>query len=218
MSMENTGKAARLRAIADRVLAEMQASGWNPVRLKGHSKRYRVTIPGQGARTVAIKMAGKRYIGWMGWAQQKDGEWGTPLTDTDFILYTTPHEGGLGVWMFPTEAVLERLEHVQQLYDERGWGRLVSLWINIFEQPDRPTLPPCQVNFAEGKPPMWPLSFPASAADEIPAADEVKEPIEADYEPAKPPSLPLLKDFTDGQLIDELRARGLRSLNFRDDL
>jgi hypothetical protein len=114
--------------------------------------------------------------------------------------------------MFPTEAVRERLERVQQLYDERGWGRRVSLWINIFEKTDRRNVPSCQVNLAEGESPMWTLPFVAQVADEV----KVERPIEADYEPVEPqPSS--LKAFTDGQLIDELRARGLRSLNFRDD-
>ena len=56
---------------------------------------------------------------------------------------------------------------------------------------------------------MWTLHFDA------PAADEVEEPAELDYGPveAQPPSL---SAFTVGQLIDELRARGLNSLNFRD--
>lgn len=217
-SERNAGRTAALRAITKIVLNQMQASGWKPVRLKGHSRRYRVTIPEQGAVTVAIKMAGRRYPGAMGWAQKKGGEWNTPLTDTDFILYATPYaterERGLGVWMFPTEVVLERLEVVQELYDERAWGRLVSLWINIFDQSDRPNMPPCQVNFAEGAPPMWLLPFTATPADE----ESADEPAEADPEPAEPPpSVSALSRFTDGQLIDELRARGLKSFTFRDD-
>jgi hypothetical protein len=185
-SGRNADRTAALRAITNIVLKQMQTSGWNPVRLRGHSRRYRVTIPEQGAVTVAIKMAGRRYPGAMGWAQKRGAEWSTPLTDTDFILYATPYGTklgrGLGVWMFPTEAVLERLEVVQELYDERGWGRLVSLWINIFEQSDRPNMPPCQVNFAEGAPPMWLLPFPATTAED----ENADEPAGPQPSPSSP--------------------------------
>ena len=209
----NKAKASRLRVILDRVLVE--AGGWNPVSLKGHSKRFRCTIPGQGMRIVAIKIVGRGYPGWIGFQQKKDGTWHTPLTDSDHLLYATPYQQKLGVWMFPISRVVERLEAVQQLYDERGGRPSAALWFNIFEQaPQGGNVPPCQLNFAEGKPPMWLLPFTAATAEE----ESADEPVEANSKPAEPPSpASVLSRFTDGQLIDELRLRGLKSFTFRDD-
>jgi hypothetical protein len=180
---------------------KMQAEVWGPNRIKeGHSKRYHVTIPGIGKCIVALKVMGMSYRGSIGFQRKTDGEWHPPLTNSHFLLYATPYEQGIGVWLFPIPRLIERLEVVQRAYEGRGWDPTIPLWINIFEQPAwHRSADPCQLNFAEGKPPMWRLSL----EDEGEAEDR-----------DKPTALPPLAAYSVGQLIDELQRRGLKSFSF----
>jgi hypothetical protein len=89
----------------------------------------------------------------------------------DFIIYATPHRAGLGVWKFPTKAVRARAELVQAHYDEIGRaGMTASLWLHLESLPNRQGFAPCQLNFAEGKAPIW-LLPPVTEAPEAEAVD-----------------------------------------------
>ena len=65
--------------------------------------------------------------------------------------------------------------------------------------------PAARNNFAEGKPPMWILPFQVSEA--------ASEALQA-AEPRQPVVTSALSAFSDGQLIDELMRRGLKSFSF----
>ncbi len=208
----NAAQRARVAAARALILKEMKERGWNPAKVRGYSNKYRVALEKERSVTVAIKVD-TLQPGWIGFAQKRDGEWGSPLSDTDFIVFATPYttkrERGLGVWMFETKAVRDRLELVQKFYDEADRSERAALWFNIFDVSNRPT---CQVNFAAGKPPLWVLPF------EVPAPEDFDEAVEADVtlEPTEPESSPLAA-FTTGQLLDELVSRGLKGFRFGSD-
>lgn len=201
----NAAQRARVHAARAAILQQMEAEGWQPTKLRGYSQRYRVTMQKGRSAVVALKVQ-TLHRGWMGWAQ-KGASWGTPLTDTDYILMATPYQNGLGVWMAPTAAVRDRLELVQQLYDRLNRAQSAALWFNLFDLPNEPAV---RNNFAEGKPPMWVLPFEVSdeAENEGPqtAEDEAAEP--------RPAASSGLSAFSNGQLIDELIRRGLKSFSF----
>ncbi len=159
------------------------------------------------ALKVQTKTRGKTLeTGWIGWAQKKAGNWGAPLTNTDYILMATPYQGGLGVWMFPTAEVRDRLELLQQRHARLHRAPSGSLWLNLFDVVKKPAE---LKNFARGRPPMWVLAFEVSEESEN-GGLQVFEDKQA--EPTQPPSG--LTAFSNGQLIDELMRRGLRSFSF----
>jgi hypothetical protein len=195
-------KAAGFALKVNAVEAKMREEGWTPIKLPGHSKRYRVNIPGVGPATVALKVMGPSYRGAIGFAQKTDGEWHTPLTDSDYLLYATPFEDGTGVWFFPMERVIERAELVQARATAHGWAPEAPLYFNIFpEAPYHKSADPCQLNFAEGEQPFWllPNTQPGQQPRPEPQTEVTASP---------------LTGFTIGQLLDELQRRGLKSFSF----
>ena len=201
----NAAQRARLQAARAAIVHKMEVEGWQPTKLRGYSKRYRVMMQKGHSATVAIKVQ-TVHRGWVGWAQKKKNGWGSPLTDTDYILMATPCPGGLGVWMAPTAAVRDRLELVQQLYAGLNRGQSAALWFNLFELPNEQT---ARSNFAGGKPPMWVLPFEVSDEAENDGAQAAHEAPE--LRPLAPSGLAA---FSNGQLIDELMRRGLKSFSF----
>lgn len=202
----NVKQQARVRAARQAIEQQMKSEGWQPKKLRGYSKRYRVVMKTGHSAVVAIKVQTLHH-GWMGWAQKIHG-WRTPLTDTDYILMATPYQGGLGVWMAPTSAVRDRLELVQQYYMERGRKKTAALWFNLFDLPNQSAT---QSNFAEGKPPMWVLPLDASDTTEADESQEAEGDVAA---PTQTIATSGLSAFSNGQLIDELMRRGLKSFSF----
>lgn len=189
----------------DSVVARMKAEGWDPIRSKGgNSVRFSCAIPGrQGRSVVAIKTVGGDWSGSVGFRQKRDGEWGSPMSNSDFLLYPTGYEGKMGVWLMPMARVIERLEAVQQFADARGRDENGALWVTIL--PERVGYDPCQCDFADGAAPLWIMDLPwAPESSELPDDELVEEVI--------PPSP--LAAYTVGQLIDELQRRGLKSFSF----
>jgi hypothetical protein len=201
----NARRHERRWAKIDSVVDRMKAEGWDPIRLKGgNSVRFSCAIPGrQGRSVVAIKTVGGGWSGSVGFRQKRNRKWGSPMSNSDFLLYPTGYEGKMGVWLLPMARVIERLEAVQQFTDARGRDENGALWVTIL--PERVGYDPCQCDFADGAAPLWIMDLPLGAKD---------DPSEPPDEPEEviPPSP--LAAYTVGQLLDELQQRGLKSFSF----
>lgn len=199
----NARRQARRWAKIDSVVARMKAEGWDPIRIKGgNSVRFSCAIPGHPGRSVvAIKTVGGDWSGSLGFRQKRDGKWGSPMSNSDFLLYPTGYEGKMGVWLLPMARVIERLEVVQQFADARGRDENGALWVTIL--PERVGYDPCQCDFADGAAPLWVMDLPWAP-----------EPSEPPNEPEEAIPLSPLAAYTVGQLLDELQRRGLKSFSF----
>lgn len=209
----------------DAVVARMAREGWDPRRLDGHSVRYGCDAPGEGRRVVAIKTTGGDWSGALGFAQKKNGQWAPPMTNSDYLLSPIVHQGKLAVWKLSMPRVVERLEVVQQLYNERGRATNGALWMHIFARAPHGSYAPCQLDLADGAGPLWddmPLPWATDGGEAPDELDEQtdgnrhsrgrRDSTEPPEEEVVPPSP--LAGFTIGQLIDELQRRGLKSFSF----
>src|SRR5690348_18338079 len=74
----NPAQKARVEAARATIVHKMEVEGWQPTKLRGYSKRYRVMMQKGHSAIVAIKVQTKTKTkdrGWVGWAQKKARGW-----------------------------------------------------------------------------------------------------------------------------------------------
>jgi len=206
----------RARALIE---AQMTASGMKPERLPGHGYRYRVWHEEQ-VKTCAVKVC-TRQRGWMGIAQKRHGAWGSPLNDTDFVLYGTVDDeadpSDIHVHLYETATLRRQYEDIQEAYNASGRDKTrAALWGNAYDVfPRPPAYVPCQYNLAQGRPPLWTLPYRPDAPDAAPSVSQPRVS-PSPVTPVLPVASPAvdLSSVSLEQLLAEIRKRGIRGLNF----
>jgi hypothetical protein len=194
----------RIQAVRKSVEAHMRDVGLDPERIPNHSLKYRVSY--EGKREIwAVKVATKSP-GLMGFAQKKEGEWSSPLSDTDRILHPTVNNAEkpttIVCHLFRTDELRKRYDAIQAHYTARDRKETAALWGCVYDRPATGALNPVQVNLAKGQPPLWTLPY-GHAARQPEKKPEPKVEPQGENDPR-------LSEATVEQMQAELRRRGMK--------